>query len=151
MPVIRRPLHEAPAVPAERSARAISAELVTIGATQISLRYRSGEVVGLTWSMPVRGTDVNFAMPARTAGVLKSLLERQKGPVSAERRQQLEERARRIAWRALLHWVEAQVVLAKSGIVEPAEPFCAYAMDHGKSLYECFAVETGRQPAGAKS
>ena len=45
--------------------------------------------------------------------------------------------AKRIAWRQILRWVEAQLALVETGMVKIQEVFIPYMlMDKGKTLYE---------------
>ena len=128
-------------VPAERTAAEISAEILKAGATQIATDYEDGSITGLRWTMRVYANDVTFAMPARVTPVYKILLSR-KGfttlwvknsdgtlttkPYHAE----IYAKARRVAWRQLLRWVQAQLAMIETGMVRPEEVFLPTCLIH---------------------
>jgi hypothetical protein len=134
-------------VPPERSAAEISAEIIS--ARQIATDFENGEITGLRWTMRVNGADVLFTMPARVEPVYTILCKRkgfgtlwtgagaEKKPYHAE----LYVKARRIAWRQLLRWVQAQLAMIDTGMVQPEEVFFAYMFDPMKeqTIFERFA------------
>jgi hypothetical protein len=128
-------------VPAERSASEIVAELVKAGASAINTDYQAGVITGLRWVMQVRGVDQLFNMPVRVAPVEKLLLSRRKGCLFDEDRKRIHEQARRVAWRQLLRWTQAQMAMIQCGMAESGEVFFAYLMapGGGQSIFEAFA------------
>lgn len=142
-------------VPPERTAAEISAEIIKAGATQIATDFKNGQITGLRWTMPVCGQSVAFSMPARVTPVYEILL-RRKGfstlwtkengiltdkPYHAE----IYLKARRVAWRQLLRWVQAQLAMIETGMVQPEEVFFAYMFDPVKeqTLFQNYFESTG--------
>jgi hypothetical protein len=129
-------------VEAGRTASEIVAELVKAGATSINTDYEAGVIVGLRWVMRVRTGDQLFAMPVRIDPVEKILLSRRKGYLSNEDRNRIHEQARRVAWRQLLRWVQAQMAMIQCGMAESGEVFFAYIQSaQGQSIFEVFAEQ----------
>jgi len=126
-------------VPAERTAAEVSGELIRAGATQIATSYENGKVVGLRWTMKVNGIDALFEMPARVFPIYKLLRERRGfkitgGPEPGFVPKDLKDwaKAERVAWRQLLRWVQAQVAMLETGMVQPMEIFTAYWIPPGQ-------------------
>ena len=133
---------ETTGIDAGRSAAEIVGELVKAGATAVNTDYEDGEIVGLRWVMKVRGVDQLFSMPVRVAPVEKLLLSRRKGFIDAEARQRIHEQARRVAWRQLLRWTQAQMAMIQCGMAESGEVFFAYLQSPGgASIFEVFAEQ----------
>jgi len=138
-------------VPAERSASEIVAELIKAGASAINTDYHAGVITGLRWVMQVRGVDQLFSMPVRMAPVEKLLLSRRKGYLGADDKLRIHEQARRVAWRQLLRWTQAQMAMIQCGMAESGEVFFAYIQSprSGQSIFEVFAESGMRMlPAG---
>jgi len=142
---LKRLLNETTNVAAEMSAAEISKELVAAGALQIATQYRNGQISGLSWSMMVRGHEAFFAMPARVDGVFNYFLDRNKTVLTPQRKQELRDKAQRVAWRHLYRWVQAQVAMIRTGMMEPAEPFIPFVTIPGnnQTLFEAFAETRG--------
>jgi len=135
-------LMETTEVEAGRSAAEIVAELVKAGASSINTEYQDGVIVGLRWVMKVRGVEQLFSMPARVGPVEKLLLSRRKGFIGSDVRQKVHEQARRVAWRQLLRWTQAQMAMIQCGMAESAEVFFAYLQSPGGvSIFEVFAEQ----------
>lgn len=144
---------ETTAVEAGRSASEIVAELVKAGATAINTDYDAGVIVGLRWVMKVRGLDQLFSMPVRIAPVESILLSRRKGYLSSDDKLRIHEQARRVAWRQLLRWIQAQMAMIQCGMAESGEVFFAYIQSaQGQSIFEAFAEQGMRMlpPGDAK-
>ena len=139
-------LSETTEVPAEASATEIMRELVSAGALEVTTHYRDGRIHGLHWRMPVHGTQAHFVMPARESGVYQVLASRYKTFVSEERKRELWEQAHRIAWRHLLKWVQAQIAIVRTGVLEPGELFAGFLVEPGSSgqtLFQAFVAARG--------
>ena len=133
-------------VPAERTAAEISSLLIQAGASQIATDYGAGEITGLRWTMRVTGRDLLFAMPARVDPVYKTLRKRCSGNINAARDARLKSQARRVAWRQLLRWTQAQLAMIECGMTEASEVFLPYWQVNGiQSLFEAFKGSEFRQ------
>jgi len=120
-------------ISAERTASEISSCLIQAGANQIACDYEDGKIKGLRWTMKKDGMDLLFHMPARVEPVYRLLLKRNSSRSLAKIREQAE----RVAWRQLYRWVQAQMAMIQTGMVQPSEVFLAYWDDgHGQTLFE---------------
>lgn len=116
-------------IDAEKTASEIVAELVRAGATSVNTDYQNGQIKGLRWVMKINGADALFDMPARVQPIEKLISDKFQ--------------ARRVAWRQLLRWVQAQNAMIETGMVQPAEVYFAYAVHPGtnRTFFE-HALET---------
>jgi len=131
-------------VPAERTAAEIVTELVKAGASQVNTEYANGDIVGLRWIMRIDGVDRLFTMPARVEPVYKLMEKRAKehAVYSWGKPQQIAElkaKARRVAWRQLLAWIQAQLAMTECGMADRLEVFFAYVnSNEGQTLFDVF-------------
>ena len=134
-------------IPCTKTAAEITEILVRAGATQISLDYQAQRIVGLKFTFPVDGGFVPFALPVRVDPVFAILNGRRpKETWKRGNRQECaakdREQAERVAWRQLLRWVQAQLAMIDTGMVQTHEVFMPYVMDiNGQTFFERFAVE----------
>ena len=115
--------------------------LAKAGAMAVSIDYdSSAQPVAVTFLLSIRGTVINFRLPSKYNGVLKKLEKDIKVPKNFKN----EDQARRVAWRIIKDWVEAQLAIIEAGQAELAEVFLPYAVspDTGQTLYQEF--ESGR-------
>lgn len=122
----------------EKTAGEITSQLISAGATQIASTYENQKIVGLRWTMKVRGIDALFQMPARIDPIYILFCKR-KWNTDTGRHQNgtlfstdLWQKAERVAWRQLLRWVQAQTAMMETGMVEPMEVFQAYFIPPGQ-------------------
>ncbi len=109
--------------------------LAKAGATSISIAYHNAQPEAVTFAIDVAGQLVKFRLPSRWQGVHKRL---QEGGVP--KRLQSEDQARRVAWRIIKDWIEAQLAIVKAGVAELPEVFLPYAVnpESDKTLYQEF-------------
>lgn len=145
-------------VPAERSASEIVSLLVQAGARQIGMDYdKSGELTGLKFTLEVRGHGLQpFALPARIDPVFRIINGKRKA--WEQDRSQIKTKdlqtAKRVAWRQLLRWAQAQIAMVQLGMVEAGEVFSPYLQgEDGKSLWERLISGSGQLalPPGPES
>jgi hypothetical protein len=120
----------------QKTAGEITAELVKAGATSVNTDYRDGRISGLRWVLNVSGTDRVFDMPARIDPVFKLINGRRSYPAGYA--DQDREQAERIAWRQLLRWVQAQLAMIDTGMVQAHEVFMPYVViaPDGQTLFQ---------------
>ncbi len=112
--------------------------LSKFGASRIITDYQSGEVSSLQFMLQVKGQTMFFQLPANVDGVLKTL-HRDKVPNQYRNTDQ----ARRVAWRILRDWVEAQIAIVDAGQAQMAEVFLPYAVGKdGQTLWN--QLESGK-------
>ena len=126
-------------VPAETTDAQIITELVKAGATQVNTEYTEGLITGLRWIMRIAGQDALFAMPARVAPIERILLKRRVGYLDSNTRAKIAAQARRVAWRQLLRWTQAQLAMIECGMTEAGEVFFPYLQTPtGASIFDTF-------------
>jgi len=136
-----------------RTVAEITACLVNAGATQIMSDYRDGEVAGLKWVMnvPKQGLRL-FDMPARIEPVYQILISRRRDRHKLDVQMSVRDQAKRVAWRQLLRWVQAQIAMAQTGMVDFAEVFFPYLqLNSGATIYAAFRENGQRLLAGPEN
>ena len=119
-------------IEAAKTAAEIAALLGRQGASTVQSTYEAGEVVGLAFSIPCGKRDLFYQLPVKHEPILKLLCNN-----GAPGKMRTKEHARRVAWRQVLRWIEAQLALVEVEMVELNEIFLPYLMrDNGKTLYE---------------
>lgn len=114
------------AVEANKSIGEITSALVQSGARAIRTDYDTkGEVSGVYFMLDVNSQSLPFALPARIAPIFKIINGQRSYNRSAYAAEDMEQ-AKRVAWRQILRWVQAQLALIQTGMVEPVEVFMPY-------------------------
>jgi hypothetical protein len=110
--------------------------LGTKGARSITVDYdEQGQPSAVMFSLDVCGNLITFRLPQNTEGVYRSLCRAKGVPYRLQTRDQ----ARRVSWRILKDWVEAQMAVIESGQAEMAEVFMPYALDNtGRTAFQAF-------------
>jgi hypothetical protein len=123
-------------IPVERTLGEIQGILARSGARSVMVQYdNQGAPVALIFSIMVHGTRIDFRLPSRHTGIYKKLHDNTK----IEIRLRTEDQARRVAWRIIKDWVEAQIAIIEAGQAELVEVFLPYAVSNsGKTVYEEF-------------
>lgn len=130
-------------VPAERTAGEIVARLVEAGARNIMQDYDRSQIVGVCFTMVIRDQVFAYKLPVQVEPVYRLLLSRRKGWVSEKDKARDHDRSKRIAWRQVLRWVEAQLALIQLKMVRADEVFFPYMQaPNGQTMYQLF-VERG--------
>lgn len=106
--------------------------LVSHGAKKIVVDYEDAIPVAVTFALDMEGRLIAFSLPANYNGVLKAMRRDKKvGPRYCN-----EEQARRVSWRIVKDWVEAQMAFVESDLADMAEVFLPYAVYKGTTLYK---------------
>jgi hypothetical protein len=113
------------------------------GASAIRTDYEGGEVISVSFTIEINRNQIPFRLPCRWEPILKILLSRIKGDRSEEylenKKIEYTIQAKRIAWRQILRWIEAQLALVETGMVKLQEVFMPYLlMDKGQTIFEKF-------------
>jgi hypothetical protein len=126
-------------ISAHKTVGEIQKILAKAGAMAVSIDYGAGgSPVALTFVIRVREIPVNFRLPSRHEGVYTRL----KNDPGVPPRFRNEAQARRVAWRIVKDWVEAQLAIIDAGQAELAEVFLPYAITStGRTLFQM--VEAG--------
>jgi hypothetical protein len=125
-------------ISAERTAQEIGALLAEAGATAVLTEYgKDRKISGLAFKLQVGDREVPFSLPARIEPVFK-YLQRQRSPRNRGKMEDQDKaQAERVAWRQLLRWIQAQLAMIDTGMVQPAEVFLPYVqVAPAQTLYE---------------
>lgn len=139
-------------IPAEKTAAEIQHLLAQAGASQIVVDYKDRELSGLRWTMEIYGQTIPFCLPARVDPVFQLLLKKLSPHNRNKKSEAVLEQAKRVAWRQLLRWTQAQLALIETGMVKSEEVFMPYMQTfQGQTLFEQL-VTTGFKalPAGER-
>ncbi len=119
----------------EQTTAQIQQVLGEYGAGAIMTEYDKGEVVGICFKINVSGKDIPFRLPCRWQAVHQILISRHK---RITKRNDDRLQAKRIAWRQILRWVEAQMALVETDMVKIQEVFMPYIQVNlvGQTFYE---------------
>ena len=130
-----------------RTVSEIQQKLAKAGALSINISYDDkSEPVGLIFVILIRDEYVNFQLPSNWQGVLKAMQKDR----SVQKRFKTEQQARRVAWRILKDWTEAQLAIIEAGLATLPEVFLPYAvMQNGLTVYQSF--ERGKLLGGGES
>lgn len=106
-----------------------------------------GRLVGLRFALLIEQIPVTFALPVRVDPVFKILNSRRRYP--GQYAEIDREQSERVAWRQLLRWVQAQLAMIDTGMVQPQEVFLPYLLHAGtnQTLFEYFEGEGLKQLA----
>lgn len=127
-------------VPAARSVGQIEGMLSAHGARSIVKQYDDeGQISGLSFAIARGELMLEFRVPVRPEAVLR-VLDRQKQSNYRMRRTFTRSQAVMIAWRIAKDWVEAQMALLETEMVELEQIFLPYMVSSdGRTLYEIMA------------
>ena len=119
----------------EQTAAQIRNILGKYGAGAVMTEYDKGEVIALTFKVKLGDKDLPFRLPCRWQAINNILLLRRK---RLRNTGEITHQAKRIAWRQILRWVEAQMALVETDMVKIQEVFMPYIQMtiSGQTLYE---------------
>jgi hypothetical protein len=90
----------------------------------------SGEIIALEFSIGIVGAvEWEYRLPVRVDPVFKILNGRRDGWNQSSKAAQDLAQAKRVAWRQLLRWIQAQLAMIDTGMVAPEEVFMPYRLD----------------------
>ena len=128
-----------------KSVGEIQTILARQGAKQIVVDYENGFPSALNFQIIFNGQPVFFRLPCNVDGVHHSLCNAPKVPHTKRTKEQ----ARRVAWRIIKDWIEAQLAIVESRQAEMTEVFLPYALDNkGKTFFHSFAEQRKMLTAG---
>lgn len=105
------------------------------------INYYEGEPDSLIFTMLVKDQNVSFKLPSNWRKVLTVMNRDKKIPG----RLKTNEQAKKVAWRIVKDWIEAQMALIETEMVEPFQIFLPYSvMNDGRTLFEKFIDNPNR-------
>lgn len=119
-------------VPVDRTINEIQKKLVKAGANAVLCEYDdAGNISHVSFKVNDKQGPIHFRLPANIQGVSAAL--------SKDRVYRDEAHARRVAWRILKDWIEAQLAIIDAQMAELAQVFLPYAQTNtGETIYELF-------------
>lgn len=123
----------------------IQRALVKAGASQVTIDYADGHAVGFTFVLSGvtkagAAYTTPFRLPANVDGVAEAL-----GRARVAARYRKTDHVRRVAWRILKDWVEAQLAVIEAGLARPEQVMLPYAVTpDGRTLSEHFTESPQR-------
>ena len=109
------------------------------GASAILMEYKAGEVTALSFRVRIEGQDIPFRLPCRSESIFEFLYKRKRRGTQSDRIiESMKAQAKRVAWRQILRWVEAQLALVDTRMVSIEEVFLPYMQNpmNGRTLFE---------------
>ena len=120
----------------QKTAGEIQEILARAGARTVVIEY-SNDRIPEAISFQIKASDrfLSFRLPSQWRGVYNSLLKS-----GAERKFKSEDQARRVAWRIIKDWTEAQVAIIEAGAAEIIEVFMPYLINPqtNQTMFEDF-------------
>lgn len=118
----------------EQTTSEIQSILAKYGAGAILFEFDGCKISAISFKYKVEGNEIAFRLPCRWQNLESILRQNGKRPKSDDT---YEDWARRVAWRQLLRWTEAQFALVETGMVKVHEVFLPYAQTKsGKTIFE---------------
>lgn len=120
-------------ISADKTVAEIHKKLVSAHAKRIMSEYDdNGYVTALSFQMDIKGNLMGFKLPCDWKPVLRILESDGKVPYRLANQEQ----ALRVSWRIIKDWVEAQLAIIETQMVEPEQVFLPYMMQGDRTLYE---------------
>lgn len=112
-------------------------------ATAITQEYdpATKEINGLTFTVPVRGQKECYRLPLSWDGIFTKIQAEYKRASSRTANAKSDmELARRIAWRQLFMWLQANFALLDLSMVEPGQALMPYLLPHQGAKHTAWEV-----------
>jgi hypothetical protein len=119
-----------------KTAGEIQEILAKAGANRVMIEFGSDRTPdAIYFEIDVNNRTAQFRLPSRWHGVAQSLQDSK-----VERKFKTEEQARRVAWRIIKDWCEAQLAIIEAGAAELAEVFFPYLINpaSNETIYHDF-------------
>lgn len=125
-------------IEAEKTVAEISALLGRFGARSVMHEFDEfGDVTGVSFTILLGETRIPYKLPARIEPVHRAI-QMQRSVNFRERKKDDDwQQARRVAWRQILRWIQAQIALIDTGMVSTAEVMSPWIRcKDGRMLFE---------------
>ena len=136
-------------IEAGKTASEVVGILASHGARQIMMDYDEvGKIIGISFTVNTPHGVLPFRLPANDSAVLE-VMKRQNKNGGIPGRFVNPDQARRVAWRIIKDWVEAQMALIETGMVVMEEIFMPYMMvGPQKTLFQLLEEKRFALPPG---
>lgn len=123
-------------IPAETTVGQIQRLLGKHGAKKIMMEYDNKEISGVVFSLMINKREYAYRLPCRWKPIYNIFQGRRISNLQdADDRDRA--KAKRVGWRQILRWVEAQMALVQTEMVSTQEIFLPYMLhSSGRTLYE---------------
>lgn len=125
-------------VSSDKSIGQIQKCLAKHGVSQVLTEYGTeGEVAAVSFRMLYNDVMISFRLPAHVDSIYVIMQNEKR----VQRKHRTRDHARRIAWRIIKDWVEAQLALVEAEQAEMVEVFLPYAQDPrtGETIFKKLA------------
>ena len=123
-------------IPVGQTVAEIQRLLGECGCCGVLTQYEKGEVIAVSFQIMFLDKTIPFRLPCRWQPIYNSLMSR-KRKKRANTAMNSEEQAKRVAWRQILRWVEAQLALVDTEMVKVQEVFLPYVQTGlNETLYQ---------------
>lgn len=152
MPVSKGPLNYTTTVDADKTAIECLAILTKHGASKVAISFSDDrQPDGLDFIIATPFGPRAYALPVNIPGTEKALLRAWRAG-RIDRRFTEPAQARRVAWRVLKDWLEAQMALIDAGMVELPQVMLPWLLvDEGHTLYAAWQASELRAIEAAGS
>jgi hypothetical protein len=124
-------------IPAERTTAQIQEVLGRYGASAIMTEYEGGEVKAISFRLDIGDKQIPFRLPCRWEAIYEIFINRpRRKTISNNAAINCQAQAKKVAWRQILRWVEAQLALTETNMVKIQEVFMPYVLINGQTFYE---------------
>lgn len=122
----------------DKTAAEIMALLGKKGARRIVTEYEAGEISAISFAIEIQGKLVPFRLPIKWERCLEAMKRDRETPKHYCKPEQ----AKRVAWRQVLRWLQAQFALVDTGMADFAEVMLPYVqVSINQTFYEQIAHE----------
>jgi hypothetical protein len=104
----------------------------------MQIDYYKGQITAVSFSMLINEKHIPFMLPCRWKAVYDALYKKKTNRYGEHAMQGRELHAKRVAWRQILKWIQAQLALVETNMVKVDEVFMPYMVigQNGQTLYE---------------
>jgi hypothetical protein len=138
-------------IPVGQTVAQIQRILGEYGACAVMTEYKDKEVTAVCFKVMFLDKSIPFRLPCRWEAVYKSIMDRpRKRMLGNDEAEACKDQSKRIAWRQILRWVEAQMALVETEMVKVHEVFLPYVQvginskGQVQTLSEKFESETSK-------
>lgn len=131
---------ETTSISAEQTVGEIQKILGKYGAKSIQVEYEAGQVSAVAFILELGERRVPFLLPCRWEALKDVLIKNiRTGSITVQRRMtaNIMDQAKRVAWRQILRWIEAQLAMVETKMVKMEEVFMPYVViGKGQTLFQ---------------